>query len=165
MNLPSRCIEKHVARGVASTLTVTSVGEENRAGARNRYEITGFQPLQNPLADPKRLASLNMLREGAEAGNPEMKLELARVMGQQEPLVILFQHGNPGTEGVNGITMESLLAVVIDRLEGFQAGPYACEENRQAMNKIQRGLTLLQRRQLKLAGLPPAVEDVQGTDE
>lgn len=165
MNLPSRYIEKHAAGGVASTLTVTSVGEENLAGARNRYEITGFQPLQNPLADPKRLASLAMLRDGAEAGNPEMKLELARVMGQQEPLVILFQHGNPGTEGVNGITMEALLAVVIDRLEGFQAGPYACEENRQAMNKIQRGLTLLQRRQLKLAGLPPAVDDVQGTDE
>jgi hypothetical protein len=36
-------------------------------------------------------------------------------------------------EGVNGITHEALLAVLIDRLEGFQAGPYANDYNAVAL--------------------------------
>jgi len=32
-----------------------------------------------------------------------------------------------------GVTNEALLAILIDRLEGFQAGPFACEENADAL--------------------------------
>ena len=43
-----------------------------------------------------------------------------------------FQHG-PVSEGVNGITNELLLAILIDRLRGFQSGPFACEANNSAL--------------------------------
>lgn len=46
---------------------------------------------------------------------------------------IRFQIGPVKECGVNGIQNEQLLAIVIDRLEGFQAGPFACEENALAL--------------------------------
>lgn len=43
---------------------------------------------------------------------------------------IQFQHG-PRTlpTSTPGVTEGAVLAVLIDRVEAFQAGPYACEEN------------------------------------
>lgn len=36
-----------------------------------------------------------------------------------------------------GATEAALLAVLIDRMEGFQAGPYACRENAIQLTKLQ----------------------------
>lgn len=47
-----------------------------------------------------------------------------------------FQNGPIGEVGVNGLTHEVLLAILIDRMEAFQAGPYACRENRHALNNL-----------------------------
>lgn len=52
-------------------------------------------------------------------------------------LSIQFQNGPIKEVGVNGCTHEVLLAIVIDRLKSFQAGPYACRENALALTKIQ----------------------------
>ena len=49
-------------------------------------------------------------------------------------------------EDMNGITNEALLAVVIDRLRGFQSGPFACRENALALTKLEEGLMWLQKR-------------------
>lgn len=46
----------------------------------------------------------------------------------------------------NGVTNEVLLAIVIDRLEGFQAGPFACDENGDALEFARRSLMALHRR-------------------
>lgn len=61
-------------------------------------------------------------------------------------VLIPFQNGPIVEAGVNGITQEALLAVVIDRLQSFQAGPYACFENGCALDFITAGLTWLQKR-------------------
>lgn len=45
-----------------------------------------------------------------------------------------FQNGPIPEVGTNGVTHEALLAIVIDRLESFQAGPYQCEENATALS-------------------------------
>ena len=37
---------------------------------------------------------------------------------------------------INGISNESLLAVIRDRLEGFQTGPFACESNLEALRSV-----------------------------
>lgn len=50
---------------------------------------------------------------------------------------IQFQNGPIVEAGVNGITQEVLLAIVIDRLRSFQAGPFACRENALALTKIE----------------------------
>lgn len=48
-----------------------------------------------------------------------------------------FQNGPIGEHGVNGVTNETLLAIVIDRLRAFQAGPFSCRENALALTKIE----------------------------
>lgn len=54
--------------------------------------------------------------------------------GPAEVCRIPFQHGPRGLESSSaGVFDDDLLAVIQDRLEGFQSGPYACEENAQAL--------------------------------
>lgn len=62
---------------------------------------------------------------------------------------IHFQNGPINESGVNGCTNESLLAVVIDRLEGFQAGPFACKENQVALDKIKMAMHWLHHRTIQ----------------
>ena len=67
----------------------------------------------------------------------------------QPPSVMLpvrFQDGPIGEVGVNGISNEALLAIVEDRLKGFQGGPYACRENAIALTKIQEAMHWLHHR-------------------
>lgn len=59
---------------------------------------------------------------------------------------IKFQNGPVDEGGPNGISNESLLAVVEDRLAGFQSGQFACRENAIAITKIQEALMWLQKR-------------------
>jgi hypothetical protein len=60
--------------------------------------------------------------------------------------IISFQNGPIKEAGVNGVTHEALLAIVEDRLLGFQSGPYACRENAVALTKIQEAMMWLQKR-------------------
>lgn len=46
-----------------------------------------------------------------------------------------FQNG-PIAEGVNGLTHEVLLAIIEDRIAGFQTGPFACPENERALSLV-----------------------------
>jgi len=59
---------------------------------------------------------------------------------------IRFQNGPIQEAGVNGISGEALLAIVEDRLLGFQAGPFACRENALALTALQESLMWLQKR-------------------
>lgn len=53
---------------------------------------------------------------------------------------IRFQNGPVGEAGVNGVTDAQLLAVLIDRLQGFQRGPYACRENALTLTKLEEAM-------------------------
>jgi hypothetical protein len=57
-----------------------------------------------------------------------------------------FQHGPIAEAGVNGITHEALLAVLLDRLRGFQSSAFACRENALALTKLEEALHWLQAR-------------------
>lgn len=59
---------------------------------------------------------------------------------------IKFQKGPINEVGINGVTQEVLLAIVIDRLRSFQAGPFACPENEEALRFAQGSLDALKRR-------------------
>lgn len=50
-----------------------------------------------------------------------------------------------------GLTNESLLSVVRDRLEGFQSGPYACEENARALERVRDAIEYLENRAKRIA--------------
>lgn len=57
-----------------------------------------------------------------------------------------FQNGPIAEVGVNGITHETLLAILIDRLEGFQRGPYAHDDNAAALFHLRRAMEHLHAR-------------------
>lgn len=58
-------------------------------------------------------------------------------------LVVNFQRGPLKENGVNGVTNEALLAIVADRLRGFQSSKWACSENANALTKIEEALQWL----------------------
>ena len=102
--------------------------EPGHGGANHRYDITGFDTKGNP----------------SESDSQGWKSSFSR-------LIILFQNGPVGTDGngVNGITNEALLAIVADRLRGFQSGPYSCKPNACALTHIEEALHWLQQRTLE----------------
>lgn len=56
---------------------------------------------------------------------------------------VSFQDGPIGEVGVNGVHNEDLLAIVVDRLQHFQAGEFRCRENAIALTKIEEALLWL----------------------
>lgn len=61
--------------------------------------------------------------------------------GQRDSVTLKFmQIGKPG------ITNEALLAIVADRLNGFQSGEFACDENQEALEHTAAALEALKRR-------------------
>jgi hypothetical protein len=64
----------------------------------------------------------------------------------QKVCTLSFQKGPVLEVGFNGISHEALLAILLDRLEGFQSGAFACEENRLALLSVHGALFLLQKR-------------------
>lgn len=61
-------------------------------------------------------------------------------------LGIHFQKGPVKEAGINGVTDEALFAILIDRLQGFQKGPYSCRENAVALTHLETALLWLQHR-------------------
>jgi hypothetical protein len=59
---------------------------------------------------------------------------------------IHFQEGPVKEVGVNGITGESLIAIVIDRLKGFQTGKFPCRENAIALTHLETALMWMNKR-------------------
>jgi hypothetical protein len=53
-----------------------------------------------------------------------------------------FQDG-PVADGVNGVTNEVLLAIVEDRLKGFQTGPWPSAKNAEAMSYVRSAMEAL----------------------
>jgi len=59
---------------------------------------------------------------------------------------VRFQNGPIQENGVNGVQNEDLLAICIDRLRGFQSGPFACRSNDMALARIEEAMAWLRGR-------------------
>lgn len=104
----------HKVNPANDQLNITVLDEPGHGGACHLYQISGFHTQSNPS------------RGIAETyGVPTF------------PSTLMFQNGPIAEVGVNGITHEALLAVLVDRLEHFQRGPYTCRENAIALTKLQ----------------------------
>lgn len=94
---------------------------------------------------------INVLDEPGQ-GNANHKYEIIdtsrwyELHRQSQLAEINFQNGPIKEFGVNGISNEALLAIIIDRLKGFQSGEYACEDNENALSCAQKTLYWLQKR-------------------
>lgn len=118
-----RTLTDHKVNGLNEAITINVLDEPGQGGACHKYDITGFDTDTNPSS-------------GAPDG---YKSSFGR-------LVILFQNGPVKEAGFNGISQEALLAIVIDRLRAFQAGPFSTKENAVALTHIETGLLWLQKR-------------------
>jgi len=116
-----RNVETYSVNRDEDYLKVAALDEPGAGGANHLYLVTGFDTDTNPSYEPV---------------TPDTSVK------------ILFQNGPIGEAGINGVSQEVLLAIVLDRLKSFQAGPYACRENALALTKIEEGLHWLQQRTL-----------------
>ena len=57
-----------------------------------------------------------------------------------------FQNGPIAEAGVNGITHEALIAIILDRMRAFQGDHYACRENAIVITKLEEALMWLHKR-------------------
>ena len=91
---------------------------------------------------------VNVLDEPGQ-GNACHEYQIRKWEKDQEDIEltnIKFQNGPIGEVGVNGISQEALLAIVEDRLKGFQSGEYACRENALALTHLQEAMHWLHHR-------------------
>lgn len=66
--------------------------------------------------------------------------------------LVVFQSGPVAEVGPNGLTNESLLAIVRDRFRDFQSGPFPCDENERALFHVDVALGWLEDRTKKRLG-------------
>ncbi len=79
------------------------------------------------------------------AGNAPHNYRLA--IDGKECGSIQFRHGPRHVEGSTpGATHEALLAVIIDRYEGFQSGEFACKSNRATLKLLRCTMASMKRR-------------------
>lgn len=128
-----REITDHMTNPANEQLRIAAADAPGPGGANHLYFIEGFDTVTNP----------SVPRECAYQG-----------------MEILFQNGAIGEVGVNGVTHEALLAILIDRLEAFQKGPYACTENAIALDFLRGALFALHSRTRKRQA-----RGVEGTTE
>ena len=84
--------------------------------------------------------------------------EYSITSGNAAPTLVSFQNGPINEVGVNGVTHEALLAILCDRLRGFQHGPYASPDNAEALKALGCAqVALLRRTRARMA------RDVEGT--
>ena len=96
----------------------------------------------NPVNDQIAIKAL----EDHPSGVPH---HYAVILPQGKTLMLDFQNGPINEVGVNGVTQEVFLAIVLDRLRGFQRQTaFACRENALAITKIEEGLMWLHQRTL-----------------
>jgi hypothetical protein len=61
-------------------------------------------------------------------------------------IAVVFQNGFPSQVGINGCRVEDVIELAVRRLDQFQAGPLACEENERALRHLHGALEALQER-------------------
>ena len=123
-----RTLDEHKINPGNDKLTITVLDEQGHGGANHLYQIAGFNTASN-ASDPF------VARHGQPA----------------EHATVLFQNGPIDVDGngLNGVTHEALLAVLCDRLRGFQKGPYACKANACALTHLEEALHWLQQRTIE----------------
>lgn len=95
----------------------------------------------NPVND--RIGIMVMDEPGPGGANHHYAVD---VDGSENGIDVRFQNGPITEVGVNGVTQEVLLAIVIDRLRSFQAGPFSCRENAIALEHAELSLDALKSR-------------------
>lgn len=134
-----RTLTDHIVSGDQAVQLDVSVLDEPGAGGANHQYMVSWKKRDKPT-----IAELEEMLQKEDGPKPQMWPDWSVSLGHA--CFIGFQNGPIKESGVNGITQEALLAVVIDRLRSFQSGPYSCRENAIALTHCEDALMWLQRR-------------------
>ena len=109
------------------------------------------KPLRKLEIGQHRFTEVNVMDEPGDGGaNHEYAISRVCTPCTMSPTAefgsIKFQKGPVKENGVNGCFQEDLIAIVIDRLQCFQAGDFACRENALALTKLEEALHWLNHR-------------------
>jgi hypothetical protein len=114
-----RKLTDHKVNGLNDALEVTALDEPGAGGANHHYRI--------------KLTTPGTRKPDQLRGAWPYEVDL------------FFQNGPIASPlDFNGITNEALLTVLIDRMEGFQCGPYHCDENGSALQHLKSAMYWLQ---------------------
>ena len=123
-----RELTSHKVNGLNEALKIQVLDEPGQGNACHRYHITTVE-YPPPI------------------GGGMSSADLAKAQAMLHAVTDMrFQNGPIQEAGINGISNEALLAIVEDRLLGFQSGQYACRENAVALTKLQEAMMWLQKR-------------------
>ncbi len=117
----SRTITSHVVNPANDKIAIEVMDEPGSGGANHVYDVRLPGWTREPSSDGKTGASKGCW-------------------------LIEFQNGPIAEAGVNGLTHEVLLAILIDRLQGFQKGPFAGRDNAVALTKLEEAAMWLAKR-------------------
>lgn len=135
-----REITTHKVNGCNEAITITAMDEPGVGGANCHYRLSVIPP-----------------ECWEEQQDGSVVLDIEKTAKQRAGCDLKFQNG-PVSAGINGITNEALLAVVIDRLRSFQngvpgddlhltaKGQFACRENALALTKLEEAMHWLNHR-------------------
>lgn len=100
----------------------------------------------NGLNDSIEIAVLD--KSDSNGGNHHYEIVLFDTSGVPtgQSNTLVFQSGPIREVGVNGISNEALLAVIIDRMRGFQSGQLASRETAISLTKLEEAMLWLQKR-------------------
>lgn len=112
-----RYLSEHKVNGLNETIDIAAVDEPGIGGASHVYELS--------LSSPPGGAGITAVNGTT---------------------VLRFQNGAINEAGINGLTNEALIVVVLDRLRGFQSGQFAGRDNAMAITHLEDALMRLQRR-------------------
>ena len=121
-----RELHDHKVGPTNTDLKITAEDKPGSGGASHLYMIRGYDSTSNP-SDP----FVERYGKGSDHST------------------VLFQNGPIGEVGVNGVTQEALLTIVLDRLRSFQEGQYRCKANACAITHIEEALHWLQQRTIE----------------
>lgn len=133
-----REITSHKINGCNESITIMARDEPSNGGANHHYRMT----MDGGLL--KRPTIEELEAELAKENTVDLQPNGDAHFGFFQD--ITFQKGPIKEAGVNGITHEALLAILIDRLEGFQAGPFKHEANEHALKHLRDALAALKSR-------------------
>ena len=140
-----REITDHKLNGLNDALTISVLDEPGQGGACHEYEIRAGDGVR--LEKPTIAELEKMLASPADApGSRKIHILPDGSVTTDVVCRISFQNGPIQEAGVNGISGEALLAVVIDRLRCFQKGPFNSEDNAIALTHLEGALSQLQKR-------------------
>jgi len=115
--MKGRLIETHkISKLNRQSIEVCTLDEKDSDGANHKYRIT---------------------------------VRKSDLLEDVEPITYVdlqFQQGGLAEVGPNGITDQALLAIVLDRMMGFQQGPFWCKENMAVISSLKQTLELMEAR-------------------